>query len=119
MKEGYETKAKTQITNYNLSHKRITTTCICAPSIHRDLITKKLLCLPDIKPLVFSFSLGFLSIVKVFHINIVISHLQKYEIKSILTKKNSTIIMSTLKFAKFCNAYLTILSKECLGRAEL
>lgn len=99
MKEGYETKAKTKITGFKLPHKRITTTHIRAPPIHRDLITKKLLCLPDIKPLVFSFTLGFLSIVKVLHINIVISHLQKYEIKSILTKKNSTIVTSTPTFA--------------------
>lgn len=99
MKEDHETKAKTKITGFKLPHKRITTTHIRAPSIHRDLITKKLLCLPDTKPLVFGFSLGFLSIVKVLHINIVISHLQIYEIISILTKKNSTIITSTLTFA--------------------
>ena len=36
-----------------------------------------------------------------------ISHWQKYEIKSILTRKNSTNIQSFRLFAKFCNVYLT------------
>ena len=61
MKVGNETKARVEITGINLPHKRITTAHIRAPFVHRDLITKKLLCFPDAEG----------CIVKVFHTRIV------------------------------------------------
>ena len=69
MKVGNETKARVEITGINLPHKRITTAHIRAPFVHRDLITKKLLCLPDAER--FRLSLLFLCIVKVLHTRIV------------------------------------------------
>jgi hypothetical protein len=75
MKVGNEIKARIEISGINLPHKRITTAHIRAPFVHRDLITKKLLCFPDAEGL--RLSLFFLCIVKVFHTRIVLLVIRK------------------------------------------